>query len=62
MHTQQGLPSKFSEQIFLARLISHFMDITWLFCLPDLVSLWSYVKSKVNETCPANNDDLKQQI
>jgi len=52
--------------VFPGRLISCFVDITCPGCLPNLAVpdyfLWGYVKSKVYETCPANTDDLKQQI
>jgi hypothetical protein len=52
--------------MFPGRLISRFGDINWATYLPDIFTpdyfLWSYVKSKVYETCPSNIDDLKQRI
>jgi hypothetical protein len=52
--------------MFLGTLISHFRDITWPTHLPDLsvqdYFLWVYVESKAHATCPANIDDLKQQL
>jgi len=55
--------------VFLSRLISHFGDITWPACSPDLAVpdyfLWDCVRSKVYkmyETHPANIYDLKHQI
>jgi len=48
------------------RFISHFADITWPTHSSDLAVsycyIWGYVKSKVNETCPAKLCDLKLQI
>jgi hypothetical protein len=50
--------------MFPARFISHFADITWSACSPDLaVSEYChlvYGKSKAYETCLAKIDDLKQ--
>ena len=54
------------RKMFPGRIISHFADITWPTHSSDLAVsycyLWGYIKSKVNETCPAKPCDLKLQI
>jgi hypothetical protein len=54
------------RMMFPGRLNSHFRDINWPACLPDLTVpdyfFSGYVKSKIYETHPANTDDLKWQI
>lgn len=52
-------------EMFPGRLICPFRDIKWTACLLDLsvhYFLWVYIKRKVQETLPANIDDLKQRI
>lgn len=52
--------------IFPGRIILYFRDITWPTHLPYLAEpdcfFWSYIKSKVYETSPANINGLKQRI
>jgi len=52
--------------VFLGRLTSHFRYITWLAHSPDPAVPdyfpWGYVKSKVQETHPANTAPFKRRI
>jgi len=53
-------------RLFPQRAISHFSDITWPPCSPDLIApdffLWGYLKSKVYSTCPTELHALKENI
>ena len=64
-HTAQ-ISIQVLKTVCLSRLIFHFGYITWSthsheLTVPDYF-LWSHVKSKVYETCPANIAHFKQQI
>jgi hypothetical protein len=53
--------------MFPGRIVSGFADIKRSARSPDVAAVpkdfqWGYVKSKVNETRPANNDDFRQRI
>jgi hypothetical protein len=61
------VPMPYLRTVFPGRILSRFEDIKLSARSPDVASVpnyfrWGYVKSKVNETRPANNDDLRQRI
>jgi len=52
--------------LFPGRIVSGFADIKRSARSPDVAAVpndfhWGYVKNKVNETRPANNDDFRQR-
>ena len=61
------IPMSVLRTEFPGRIVSNFADIKRSARSPDVASVsnyfqWGYVKFKVNETLPANNDDLRQRI
>ena len=61
------IPMAVLRTVFPGRIVSRFADIKRSARSPDVAAVpnyfqWGYVKSKVNETRPANNDDLRHRI
>ena len=52
--------------LFPQWVISHFGDVPWPSCLPDLTApdffLWGYLKSKVYSNCPTLKENIREEI